>query len=363
MKMKRILLVLLMINQMCYANDSLEISILTCAPGNEIYSIFGHSAIRVLDKENRVDKIYDFGTFDFDTPNFAYKFLKGKLQYHLSVRNTNQFIQAYTYENREVVEQQLNLSEYEKRQILDRLDFLYQPENRYYFYSFLQKDCSTDLRDILTLVGVKFSNQLLQQTKRGLINTHLKEPWLKLGINMVLGQKLEEKASRFQSMFLPKYLKEEIEQSLFHKVKLVKSEQVLNSVKPNGVGSRFMIFFSPIIIFSIILLAYLLGFQKAIQLLLFFGIGIGGLLITILWLFSGHEEVTNNLNVLWCNPLYLLAIPLFLKNKTNRILTIILSATLVIAIVVWVARIQCFDISIVPLLITLVLINYNNFRK
>ena len=362
--MKRILLVLLMFSQMCYANDSLEISILTCAPGNEIYSIFGHSAIRVLDKENRVDKIYDFGTFDFDTPNFAYKFLKGKLQYHLSVRSTNQFIRAYTYENREVVEQQLNLSEDEERQIMDRLDFLYEPENRYYFYSFLQKDCSTDLRDILTLVGVKFSNELLQQTKRDLINTHLKEQaWLKLGINMVLGQKLEEKSSRFQSMFLPIYLKEEIDQSFFRKVKLVKSEQVLNSIKSNGVGSRGMIFFSPVIIFSIMLLAYLLGFQKMIQLLLFFGIGISGLIIITLWFFSGHEEVTNNLNILWCNPLYLLAIPLLLKNRTNRILTIILFVTLVMAVMIWVTKIQCFDISIVPLLITLGLINYNDIRK
>jgi len=306
--MKYILLVLLLFHQTSYANNNLEISIITCAPGKEVYAVFGHSAIRVVDKENRTDKIYDFGTFDFNTPNFTYKFLKGKLKYHLSVRNTNQFIRAYTYENRKVVEQQLNLTELEKQQIIDKLNFLYEPENRYYFYSFITKNCSTDLRDLLTLVGVEFSDELLKESKRDLLNTYLQEtPWLRLGVNIILGQQLDEKATRFQSMFL--------------------------------------------------------GFQKQISLILFLLIGTSGVLITVLWIFSGHEEVTNNLNVLWCNPLYLLAIPLFWKNKFNKILIIVLTVSLVLALIIWVLGIQCFDRSIIPLLIILGLINYNEIKK
>ena len=362
--MKRILLLLLLFHQMCYANDNLEISILTCAPGDEVYSIFGHSAIRILDKENQIDKIYDFGTFDFDTPNFAYKFLKGKLKYHLSVRNTNQFIRAYTYENRAILEQQLHLSELEKGQIVDKLDFLYQPENRYYFYSFLEKDCSTDLRDLLTLVGVKFSGELLQQSKRDLINSYLTEkPWIKLGVNIILGQGLDEMSSRFQSMFLPKYLKKEIELATLRNASLVKSEQKLNEIKTNQSTNKAIKFFSPIVIFLILLLLYVIGFQKAISLLLFLGIGINGLIITFLWGFSGHEEVTNNLNILWCNPFYLLAIPMLLKNKSNRILAIVLTISLVLALISWTLGIQCLDRSIIPVLIILGLINYNEIKK
>ncbi len=362
--MKRILLIVLLFNQMCYANASLEISILTCAPGDEIYSIFGHSAIRILDKENQIDKVYDFGTFDFDTPNFAYKFLKGKLKYHLSVRNTNQFIRAYTYENREVLEQQLHFSELEKGQIVDRLDFLFQPENRYYFYSFLEKDCSTDLRDLLTMVGVQFSDELLNESKRDLINTYLTEKsWIKLGVNIILGQRLDAMSSRFQSMFLPKYLKKEIELATLHNVSLVKSEQKLNEVKTNRSKNKAIKLFSPTVIFSIFLLLYVIGFQKAISLLLFLGIGISGLIIAFLWGFSGHEEVTKNLNILWCNPLYLLSIPLLLKKKTNSILTMLLVFFLVIAIGIWVFGVQQLDQSIIPLLFTLGLIHYNEFKK
>lgn len=362
--MKYILLVLLLLPQIACANDTLEISILTCSPGNESYSIFGHSAIRILDKENQIDKIYDFGGFDFDTPNFVYKFLKGKLKYHLSVRNTTRFIRAYTYENRKVIEQQLYLTELEKRQIVDQLNVLYQPENRYYFYSFSEKNCSTDLRDLLILVGVKFSNQQLPESKRDLINTYLKEkPWIRLGVNIVLGQKLDAKSSRFQSMFLPKYLQEEVRQSFLHNAELVKSEQTLNSVKPTKNESKAIKLFSPIIIFSILLLVYVVGFQKPIQLLLFSGIGICGLIITTLWFFSGHEEVTNNLNVLWCNPLYLLSIPLLLKNKSNPILTIIQTVGLVLAMVIWVFKVQCFDISIISLLLILALSHYKELKK
>ena len=362
--MKYILLVLLLFHQTSYANNNLEISIITCAPGKEVYAVFGHSAIRVVDKENRTDKTYDFGTFDFNTPNFTYKFLKGKLKYHLSVRNTNQFIRAYTYENRKVVEQQLNLTELEKQQIIDKLNFLYEPENRYYFYSFITKNCSTDLRDLLTLVGVEFSDELLKESKRDLLNTYLQEtPWLRLGVNIILGQQLDEKATRFQSMFLPKYLQREIDLVSLHNIKLVKSEQALNSTKPNKPEDKLVKLYSPIIIFSILLLLYILGFQKQISLILFLLIGTSGVLITVLWIFSGHEEVTNNLNVLWCNPLYLLAIPLFWKNKSNKILIIVLTVSLVLALIIWVLGIQCFDRSIIPLLIILGLINYNEIKK
>lgn len=362
--MKYSLLVLLLFPQISHANDHLQISILTCSPGQEIYSTFGHSAIRILDKENQTDKIYDFGGFDFNTPNFAYNFLKGKLQYHLSIRPTNQFIDAYTYENRKVVEQQLYLSELEKKQIVDQLHFLYQPHNRYYFYSFLQKNCSTDLRDLLILVGVKFSDGVLQESNRDLLNTYLEEkPWLSLGVNIVLGQKLDNKSSQFQSMFLPKYLQREIDRATLHNAKLVKSERTLNSVKPTRTKSKLIGLFSPMIIFSTMLIAYVIGFKKSISFMLFLGLGIGGLLITALWIFSGHEEVTNNLNVLWCNPFYLLAIPLLLKNKSNRILTMVLTLSLVLTLIIWVLGIQCFDKSIISLLIILGLINYNEIKK
>jgi hypothetical protein len=89
-----------LISQLSYANDNIEISILTCLPGQEVYSVFGHSAIRVVDKEKSIDEIYNFGMFDFDTPHFEYKYLKGKLKYYRGKQKTSDFIDLYTNEKR-----------------------------------------------------------------------------------------------------------------------------------------------------------------------------------------------------------------------------------------------------------------------
>src|SRR5680860_1328290 len=152
--------------------------------------------------------------FDFDTPNFAFKFIKGKLEYHLGIQKTEDFIQQYTNENRLVSEQKLNLDAQEKNKIITKLNFLYRPENRYYLYSFLEKNCSTEIRDLLREIGVKFPNQKLEKSNRELINSHLeKNPWLRFGTNIMLGKSLDKKTDIYQSMFLPRYLKEAIDNS------------------------------------------------------------------------------------------------------------------------------------------------------
>lgn len=52
------------------------ISILTCSPGNELYSLFGHTGIRVVDKANNMDIVFNYGTFDFATQGFYFKFAR-----------------------------------------------------------------------------------------------------------------------------------------------------------------------------------------------------------------------------------------------------------------------------------------------
>ena len=72
-----------------------EISILTCDAGNELYSTFGHSAIRIKDPSIQVDLIFNYGTFDFETPNFYLKFTRGKLDYMMSISPYRHYIQSY----------------------------------------------------------------------------------------------------------------------------------------------------------------------------------------------------------------------------------------------------------------------------
>ena len=358
-----VILVKLLCLQLALANDPLEISILTCAPGEPIYSVFGHSAIRVIDREKGIDHIYDFGTFDFDTPNFSYKFLKGKLKYQLSIRNTERFIQAYSLEGRSVIEQKLNLSMEQKRQVVAQLQYLYRPENRYYYYSFLEKDCSTDLRDLLSHVGVEFSNKSYGATKRDLINSYLAEKyWMRLGVNLIMGTDLDAEASHFQSMFLPNYLMDELTATKFKGENLVRSESQLNEVSP-PVNHPLAIFVSPVVVFSLMLLILIIKPSKWLFFTLALAVGLTGLIILALWLFSGHPELKSNFNLLWCNPLYLLYLPMIFRNRVSKWLTWTLLSTVALAALVWLFQWQSFDIGVLPLLLILGLFNLKALRK
>lgn len=361
--MKKILLIIFLISQLTYANDKIEISILTCSVGEEVYSVFGHTAIRVIDRENHSDKVYNFGMFDFATPNFEYKFLKGQLKYHRGVQETEAFVKIYTYEKRLITEQRLELTSNEKKKFLNRLQYLYRPENRYYFYSFLEKNCSTETRDLLSYTGVNFKNQGLEKSKRDLINSYLQEmPWLKLGINLVLGKSLDSNSTSNQSTFLPDYLQKEISLAELNGNNLVKSEQPLNSIE-NNEKPNIQHIFSPLLVFSLLALLFLFWFPKPVKIITSLSFGLTGIFILALWLFSGHQEVKYNLNIIWCNPLYLLYIPFLTKNKTNKTLSSILVASLIISIFVWLFKVQIFDISILPILTILGILNLQELKK
>jgi len=352
-----------LISQLIYANDTIEISILTCSAGQEVYSVFGHSAIRVIDKESNNDQVYNFGMFNFKTKNFEYKYLRGKLKYYIDIQETQDFIRDYTYEKRLITEQVLNLNTTEKINILSNLQFLHKPENRFYYYSFLEKNCSTQLRDLLSNIGVKFQNHELKTSNRALINLCLnKTPWLKLGINLILGKSLDKNSTSSQSMFLPEFLKEEIKASTLNGKKMIKFEQNLNSTESIKVF-KIQWLFSPLLMFSIFALLFLFWFPTSIRIILSTSVGLVGTFILILWLFSGHEEVKSNLNIIWCNPLYFLYIPLIIKGKTNKVLSLTLIGTLFISLLIWIFKVQTFDISIIPILAILGFLNFNEVKK
>ncbi|MDT0676684.1 Lnb N-terminal periplasmic domain-containing protein [Autumnicola musiva] len=361
--MKIILVFIFSLSQLGYSQCLPEISILTCSPGDKVYSVFGHSAIRITNKERSIDYVYNFGMFDFDTPNFTLKFVKGKLSYYLGIQNTANFIQLYTNENRLVLEQKLNLTKEEKSKIITNLNYLYQPENRYYLYSFLEKNCSTEIRDLLSEAGTNFSNQEIEESNRELINSHLKRNlWLRFGTNLMLGKSLDKKSDNYQRMFLPFYLKEEIANSYINGKPLVKSEQVLNSIE-NNKKNDLVNWFSPLLIFSLLLLIFLLWSPKPVELIICLLTGGIGLVLSLMWLFSEHPEVKNNLNVIWCNPLYLIYIPLVIKNRSHIILASALFITLISTIFIWIFNVQSFDIAVIPILIILGIINFKQLNR
>jgi len=363
MRLKFLLLFFLITGFVAKAQDPLEISIITCAPGPEIYSVFGHSAIHVVNHDTGLDQIFDFGTFDFDTPNFAYRFLKGRLKYHLSIRNTEKFVFSYTYENRLLIEQKLDLPFAQKEQIIQRLLELYRPENRYYYYSFLEKDCSTDLRDLLQHVGVTFSEEMLGKSKRDQVNEYMADtPWLRFGVNLILGRQLDVESSRFESTFLPDYLKTEIDEARFEGKPIVGSQTNMNTVV-EGPGPGIFKTLSPLVIISLLLLLSLFWFPRAMKFILSLVVGMSGLLILTLWVFSDHPEMKSNLNLLWCNPLYLLYIPLLIRKHSHKLLSKILLSTSLLAGLLWLIGVQSFDLGVLPLLLLLVWLNFKELRQ
>lgn len=210
---------------------------------------------------------------------------------------------------------------------------------------------------------MNFSNRVLEESHRELINSHLNENlWLRFGTNLMLGKLLDNNSDKYQSTFLPIYLKEEIGNSYLNGIPLVKSEQALNTINKKNIGN-FQNWISPVVTFSILFLIFLFWFPRSVELTVISLIGGIGLVLSLMWLFSDHPEVRDNFNILWCNPLYLMYIPLMIKDKSNFTLALVLLLTLLCTPLVWILKIQTFDIAIIPVLLILGLVNYKQIRR
>ncbi|KAA4675088.1 DUF4105 domain-containing protein, partial [Bacteroides ovatus] len=128
-------------------NDSIRLSLLTCAPGEEIYSLFGHTAIRYENPSQGIDVVFNYGLFSFNTPNFIFRFSLGETDYQLGATDYERFAAEYAFFGRSVWQQTLNLTDEEKTELIRLLQENYRPENRVYRYNFFYDNCATRPRD------------------------------------------------------------------------------------------------------------------------------------------------------------------------------------------------------------------------
>jgi len=341
-----------------YANNNIEISLLTCSSGRETFSAWGHSAIRVIDKTAKIDIVYNFGIFDFNTPNFYGKFVKGRLKYQLGAHNTYRFYKSYEQENRQITEQKLTISEEDKIKIIRRLEYLYQPENRYYLYRFAGKNCTTELRDlILKNVSTDFKTIPTNKTQREQLNEFLDgRLWLKFSMSLIMGYEIDKKIDSYESMFLPNYLCKELRNIKVNNKSIIEKEQIFNPV--NDQYHSYPILANPILIFSILLVIVLLFKTKYIKNSILIITGITGLLILVVSLYTEHPELQYNLNILWLNPFYILLTFKFnYKPKFKLYLIYVVQFLIFIMIPIWIFKIQYFELSYLPLFIVLTLFN------
>ena len=349
-----------------------EVSIITGAPGTELYEAFGHSAIRIKDPLLKLDLIYNYGMFDFNAPNFYLNFTKGKLLYKLVRYDFKYFLNSYKSDKRWVKEQILNLSQKEKQAFFSYLENNALPQNATYLYDPYFNNCATKLRDITsTILGdrVTFKNDSIKKNLsfRQLMNRKLHwNTWGNFGINLALGSKLDQTASLEQYMYLPDYVYQVFKKStLFINNQpnaLIKKEVTLLDFKEVEQKTSIL---NPLLIFSLIaFIGIFITFKdfkntkrnKVLDFTLLFTSGILGVLILFLWFFTDHATAPNNFNFLWAfAPNLILAFLLVKKNQPKWMHAYFktLLVLLVLIPVLWILKVQLFPLAAIPLLILL----------
>lgn len=314
-----------------------RISLITCDAGNEIYAHFGHSAIWVYDDSLGIDKVYNYGTFDFDDPDFMIKFASGKLLYKLSISDMDHFIYEYVHSNRTVRELLLNLSLNQKKKIYQFLENNYLPENRYYLYDFYFDNCATRIRDVfenalgdsLQLDYSLFENK--ETTFRQLIKPDLiEEKWLTLGIDLILGAGVDNITMPKEFTFLPINMEKSFENgdivdnTLNKPFVLAKRTLFEAKPQPQKKNSRMQ---NPTFImwmlFVLLLLIFIWAFRKQIKIgvidfFLWLIPALLGFVLVLLMLFSDHHVVKDNWNVLWANPVHIVFVWGLLRKNSPR---------------------------------------------
>jgi len=302
--------------------DSVQVSVLTCTPGKDLYAKFGHTALRVQNVTRRVDAVFNYGCFDYNADNFVMKFLLGKTDYLLGAEPFDYFIERYGQMGIGVTEQVLNLTEVEANELLGLLVVNLRPENQEYRYKWLYDNCTERARDMVEkAVGgeVVYEKAPTAVTVRQLLRQCLTDsPWTSFGIDMILGAEIDQKVDRRVQMFLPDVFRAEAdeahiinnkgERTPYVKRKVVIMEETNEADTPHPLTS-------PRFVFSLLLLAVaLIGWWEHIKkqyclwvdVLLHTAQGVAGILVAFLFFFSEHPGVSTNWLVILFNPLPLL---------------------------------------------------------
>ncbi len=344
----------------------LRISLLTCSPGVELYSTFGHTALRVTDSTRGVDMAYNFGTFDDRDPNFYAKFTKGIMLYALSNYSYQEFLQEYQYEHRGVIEQELFLTGDQKQKMYAALRENALEQNRYYNYYFHTDNCTTRARDMIehqTGASVVFKNILPEKrpTYRNLIHSYLdksNQSWSKFGIDLCLGSNLDDRVTNDQSMFLPDYLMKGLDNATADNHPLVASTQTVVAASPVPPAVNWV---TPMFLFSMLfVITGLLSFstnkwaQRFLNIfdsLFFLCIGIFGLLTVTLWVIRVDTVCRNNFNVLWALPThFIVAFVVYLKRKWLQQYFRIVFVLTALFTLCWFFIPQQINVAVLPLL-------------
>lgn len=322
--------------------DSVDIALLTCGPGDEVYSLYGHTAIRYTDHRTGEDMVINYGMFSFNQDYFVLRFVFGLTDYQMGITPFDYFMREYQYESRWVYQQTLNLTAEQKRAIGEALARNYLPENRTYRYNFFYNNCTTKARDVIVgqlgcdieypqrnLDGVTFRTMLHQWNED--------YPWSRLGNDLLLGVKADRQVSMAERQFLPDSLREDFEDAYLRlssgeRRKLVSDSRMLYApslsqlAEKQGAGSGFAAAMPPMAVaFAVLMVMIVITIIEwrtrrilyGLDILWLLATGVGGIILTAM-IFSQHPTVSLNFQILILSPLCLVALWPVVRSLRRR---------------------------------------------
>lgn len=374
---------LLLLIQASYAQSvrlspQATVTLLTIAPGNDLYSTFGHTALWIQDPQLGLDYVYNYGTFSFGENTlsnqiaFGVKFARGKLPYMLSIHGMDALFYSSQQDNRSIIAQKLNLSNAQKSQLFALLQENYKPENRFYRYDFFYDNCTTRARDILQKVcgdSLKFGDAIETRTFRQWIDAYAGQlPWADFGMDLGIGAVTDKQATAYESMFLPDNLMKLTSQATIVRngkpEKFELTNQVVFQATPVAEETTS---FTPAVLFWILLALGLTltlwqwrgtGRQFWVDATFFTLIGLVGWIIFLLWVATDHQATIHNWNLVWAWPLHLpVTLWLLKKHKPHwlRIYYLVYLVVLVLLLLGWKIIPQEFEYELIPLILLLAL--------
>lgn len=332
--------------QSAQLSEESEISMVTILPGDPVYSMFGHSALRVRDPVHEIDRLYNYGTFDFSDPLFIPKFAYGHLRYFLSVVPYSAALRAYERQRRPVIEQKLNLTREQRSALFRFLRVNARPENRYYQYVFFFDNCSTRVRDALEQAlgdAVRFADRPRPvRSFRHLLDPYAANlPLVDLSFDLALGTPADRVPTAREAHFLPEYLFGAFNQATIQKRDTTRSLVARTDTVQwiEGYSATPSTFDWPLAagwLFLVLTLGWT-GWQATTgrqpgeygdALLLLF-VGLVGAGVCFLWFVATYEVTEHNWNLAWAWPTHLVAAAVLLWRPAASGLHLYVAATAV----------------------------------
>ena len=356
------------------AEDSMEVSLLTCSPGTEVYALYGHTAIRICNETTGEDWVFNYGVFSFSQPHFIWRFALGECDYQVGAVPFAYFAKEYEARGSSVYQQTLNLTSAEKRRLWALLLENMQPENREYRYNFFYDNCTTRARDRIEEAvdgEVVYPRADTVHTYREIIHQYTGHyPWAELGNDLCLGAEADRPITERQEMFAPFYMLHYADGAVIrdpegHERPLVSGKSKVVAGRGVGVQEEFPL--SPWacgwLLFALVaLLTAAERWKHAcfwwMDMVLMSLVGIMGLVLTVLFFFSGHPTVGSNWQIWVFNPIPLVAMPWVVRCgvKGRKTVYHAFNALVLIFFIIFSAFIpQDFCVVVVPLALTLLL--------